>query len=179
MRQKAIVAALILGWAGMAGGAMKGLGSRPTGMMGGMAAQMTSVVGADLMAACQADLDELGLPEETRRSLEERRFELQKKVIRTVAELRILKLELARLLDERSFDLTAAQKYVGEIAVKESQVRAAHVEYLHALGEALTDEQWREIRRRAEPSMPGAMLRHRRMHGPDSSREAEEFFKDD
>ena len=160
-------------------------------------AGMAQTVGPDLMLGCMADLDALGLPPETRKSLEEKRFEIQKMVVRAAADLHILRLELGRMLDQKGFDLTAAQKKVGEISVKEAEIRTTHVEMLHSLAKALTEEQWQKLQERKDPcdhcglmgGMPGGMPcmmsgghpggETPRHHGrrPDSSKEAEEFFK--
>ncbi|MEW6490125.1 MAG: hypothetical protein AB1578_19735 [Thermodesulfobacteriota bacterium] len=128
-------------------------------------ASVAQTVGPDLAAAYGVDPREAGLSGEAREEFERRRFEVQSRVVRLVADLDVLRRELARLLDDRRFDLTAAQKKVGEISVAESSLRSAHVELAHALAGALTDEQWRLFRRLAEgdepPPGPAAPSPHR------------------
>ncbi len=106
-------------------------------------------MGPELTAACFADLSGLGLSGEVLQRLERRRTELRKQIIRIRAELQILRLDLEELLRDRNFDLTRAQKLVGEISVKESEIRVAHTEFLHDLAHELTDEQWRALLDRA------------------------------
>lgn len=113
-------------------------------------ASVAQTVGPDLAAAYGVDPGEAGLSGEAREDFERRRFEVHSHVIRLAADVEVLRLELARLLDNRGFDLTAAQKKVGEISVAESSLRSAHVELAHALAGALTDEQWSLFRRLAE-----------------------------
>ena len=105
--------------------------------------------GPELTAACFVDLSELGLSGETLRQIERRRTELRKKVIRIRAEIQVLRLDLEELLRDRNFDLTRAQKLVGEISVKESEIRVAHTEFLHDLAHELTDAQWQTLLDRA------------------------------
>ncbi len=103
----------------------------------------------ELTAACFTDLSELGLSGEVLQRLERRRTELRKKIIRIRAEIQVLRLDLEELLRDRNFDLTRAQKLVGEISVKESEIRVAHTEFLHDLAHELTDEQWQALLDRA------------------------------
>jgi hypothetical protein len=127
--------------------------------MGPMAAQMAEMVGPGLMAACHADLEPLGLPAEVRKSIEDKRFELRKKMIPAVAALKVLKMELSRLVAEKGFDLTAAQEKVSEISSKQSEIRAAHIKLLHDLGAVLSDEQWQTLHERAGAPCPECMKR--------------------
>lgn len=147
----------------MAAGLATGLALAATGLLPALpaaaeearrGASVAQTVGPDLAAAYGVDPGELGLSGEAREEFERRRFEIQSRVIRLAADVEVLRLELARLLDDRRFDLTAAQKKVGEISVAESSLRSAHVELAHALAGALTDEQWRLFRRLAEGAGP-------------------------
>lgn len=118
-------------------------------------ASVAGTVGPDLAAAYGIDPAEVGLTGEAREGFERKRFEIQTQVIRLTAEAEVLRLQLSRLLDDRRFDLTAAQKKVGEISVVESRLRNVHVELAHALAGALSDEQWQLFRRLSEGA-PGA-----------------------
>lgn len=123
--------------------------------MGMGPAAMAEVVGPDLMAACQTDLGPLGLSAEVRASIEDKRFELRKAAIRTVADLQVLRLELGRLIERRDFDPAAAKKVIEEMSGKEAALRASHVEFLSFVGSRLTEEQWQKLRRRGRAAMPG------------------------
>jgi hypothetical protein len=139
-----------------AGGAMPPMPGMPgmPGMPMGPA-EMAAILGPDLMAVCHGDLGELGLSPETRKAIEDKRFELQKKVIRTVADLRVLRLELARLLEVKGFDLAAAQQKAEEITAKEGEMRTVHLGFLSDVRAALTDEEWQKLRKAGVP--PGGM----------------------
>lgn len=115
--------------------------------MGMEPACMAESVGPELMVACQVDLGRLGLSPEILKSLDDKRFDLQKKVIRTLADLQVLRIELKRLLEKKDFDLSAARKKAEEISGEESRIRILHLEFLSDLRSALTEEQWGKIRR--------------------------------
>lgn len=200
MAKKIAAVIIALGLAGQAGAEM--MGTHMRGMGPGPAAEL---IGPDLRMACAADLSELALSPELKKSLEDKRFEGRKKFIRAMADLQVLRLELARMLEQRNFDLTAAQKKVGEISTKEAELRTAHVDVLYSFASALTDEQWQklqEAKRRGPPGpmgmmggggmpcmaqgggpVPGAMAPCGMMHDghrtgpPSTSKEAEEFFR--
>lgn len=108
---------------------------------------MAESVGPELMAACQVNLGWLGLSPEILKSLDDKRFDLQKKVIRTLADLQVLRIELKRLLEKKDFDLSAARKKAEEISGEESRIRILHLEFLSDLRSALTEEQWGKFRR--------------------------------
>lgn len=115
--------------------------------------EVMALLGPDLAAACHGDLAPLGLAPETLKAVEDKRFELQKRVIRTVADLRVLRLDLGRILDRRDFDLAAAQQKVEEITAKEGELRTAHLGFLFDLRSSLTDEQWHTLHASPSPKM--------------------------
>jgi len=142
--------------------------------MGGMGRQMGGgVVSPDLMAACSADLGSLGLSQEKIQELETKRFELQKSMIRAMADLKIAKLELQQMLENRLFDANTAEKKIEEISEKEKIIRLDHINFLKVLAENLTDEQWKDLKDQARkwrkrrmseemedmPDMPGPGMR--------------------
>lgn len=190
--------ALVLGLGTARAQMMGGMMGGGYGMMGGHMAEM---MGPGLAGACWADLGDLGLSADVRKSLEDKHFELRKKVIRGMADIQVLRLELTQALENRSFDLSAADKLVTEITGKEAELRSAHLMFLRDLGSILSDEQWDRLQERewgmmhgrmmpmmGVPGMtpyhvPGGMMQGPRggpgmmMQPGDSSREAEKFFE--
>lgn len=130
----------------MGEGGMRGMGMGPM--------SMGEHMGPDLMAACMVDLGDMGLSAEAQKSLEGKRFELQKKSIRLMADLKILKLEASRLLENRTFDLKAAESKIAEISAKEAEMHSAHLGYLHDLGALLSDAQWETLKKNHMAMMP-------------------------
>ncbi|NTW36096.1 MAG: periplasmic heavy metal sensor [Syntrophobacteraceae bacterium] len=116
--------------------------------MGGT--EMADVVGPELMAACHGDLDQLGLSPEVAKAIADKHFELKKKIIRGVADLRVQRLELGKLLEAKGFDLAAAKQKVAEITAKEGELRSLHLDFLAELRSSLTDEQWLKLRKAGE-----------------------------
>lgn len=175
----------------MGSGMMGGMMHRGHGMgMGGMGMGPMCGMGGGVRAACMADLHELGLSEDTQKELETKRFELQKSVIRKRADFQILRLELQHLLEDRNFDLATAREKVLAMTGIETELRSAHLEFLHELGSKLTDEQWQELQERSRHGMMdmgrgkhsgmmggGMMHGDMMMHHGDSSEEAERFFE--
>jgi len=102
-------------------------------------------MGDPVRALCRVDLGTLGLPDDTRKTLEDKRFELRKTVIRKKAELAIQRLELQRLLGNKDFDVEAAQASVRALADLEGEIEAAHLAFLHDVGAQLTEEQWHNL----------------------------------
>lgn len=124
-------------WAQMMGGGMSGRGY---GMGYGMG--MGAMTGQGGMGTCGLTLGGLDLSEETLAALEQQRFEVQKKIIRDQADLRVLRLELGQLLREKNFDLKVARQAADKVGAKEAEVRAAQLDFLHAVGTAVTQTQW-------------------------------------
>ncbi len=158
----AAVAVLAFG-AGMASAEMPcGMMDCGKGMMGAgqdmMGAGMPGMMGSDGSPCLCCDLGDLGLSAEQVKSLEDKRFEVHKKAIRAGADLKILKLELAKMLEGRTFDLDAAMKKGEEISQKEAELRAAHLGLLHDFGAVLSDEQWQTLRAKGKMMMPGDMM---------------------
>ncbi|MBI5016204.1 MAG: hypothetical protein HZB55_12060 [Deltaproteobacteria bacterium] len=134
----AVLSALFLA-SGTAGAQMMGgMMGEGHGMMGGPMAEM---VGPGFAGACSADLGNLGLSPDAQKSLEEKRFELRKKTIRGTADLQVLKLELAHLLENRAFALPTAEKIVGEMSQKEGELHSAHLAFLQHLASMLSNDQ--------------------------------------
>ncbi|WP_298439608.1 hypothetical protein [Geobacter sp.] len=151
MKKTVLVLMVVLSLAGLAVAQTKeeGMAERQgteMGMCMGPAC-MAGSVEPDLMAACQVDLDQLGLSPEVLKSLDEKRFDLQKKAIRMLADLQVLRLELKHLLERKDFDLSAARKKTEEISREEARIRILHLEFLSELRAALTEEQWGKLRR--------------------------------
>jgi hypothetical protein len=155
------VAALLWG-VGIARAQMMGrMTESRRGMMEG---RMAGMMGPELAAGCWADLGHLGLSPQVVKSLEDKRFDVQKKTIRTVADIQVLRLELARMLESRTFDLQAAEQKGAEIGQKQAELRAAQLEFLHDLGAALSDEQWQKLVQERKETM-SRMGRMGRMAG--------------
>lgn len=141
--------------AGLAFGAAWALPCRPASAQEALrGTSVAQTVGPDLALAYSVEPRQVGLSGQAREDFERRRLEIHSRVRRLAADLEVLRGELARLLDDRRFDLTAAPKKAGEISVAEASLRAAHVELAHALAGALTDEQWRRFRHLAEGARP-------------------------
>lgn len=158
----------------MGEGGMQGMGGM--GRMGGMMSMHGSMGmpgmmddgGVNLMAACMADLDELGLSGGARKAIEDRRFEVRKKAIRIMADMRVLRMEAGRLLEERSFDPKAVEAKLSEVSAREAELRAVHVGLLYELGKVLTDEQWTKLKAMAammDDGGCGKCMQMRMMHG--------------
>ena len=149
MKKTALVLMVVLCLTGLAAAQTKerGMAEKQGMRMGMCMACMAGPVEPDLMAACHVDLDQLGLSSEVLKSLNDKRFELQKKVIRTVADLQVQRLELKHLLEKKDFDLLAARKKAEEISREEARIRILHLEFLADLRAALTEEQWGKLRR--------------------------------
>lgn len=129
----------------------RGMGMGPMGMMG--------MMGGGLRGMCRVDLGTLGLPADVRKALEDRQFELRKTAIRKRADLRVLRLELHHLLRDKGFDLAAAQQKAKAVADAESDLRAAHLAFLHELASKLTDAQWQKVQEHGHGMMRGGMMR--------------------
>ena len=162
-----------------------GMGMEPMGMLGGP------------RVVCGVDLGALGLSAEALEALEDKRFELRKTVIRKRAELEILRLELHRAVEDRGFDLAAAQKKAQAMAEIQAELHAVHLGLLHEMAAKLTDEQWQKLQQEKKammmPMMRGReMMRGRHQQGGlmmqpgegggagyhhGAHKEAEEFFK--
>lgn len=151
----AAVAALTLSWGAAQAQMMdKRMGEGREMMAGAMAEMM----GPELTRACFADLGDLGLSGDAQKSLSDKHYELQKKAIRGMAEIQVLRMDLARLLESRTFDLAAAQKAIGEISQRESELRSAHLAFLHDLGAALSDAQWTKLQEPQKRMKGGGMM---------------------
>lgn len=158
MKRIAVALAFSLAFAGLSWAQMMRDGGMPDGppMRMGMMA-IGEHMGPDLMGACMADLDGLGLPAGTLKALEDKRFEIKKKAIRGMADLRVLRLEASRILESRTFDLKEAEAKFTEISRKEAELHALHLGYLRELGGALTDQQWKALREKRMENMPMMM----------------------
>lgn len=164
MKRIAVALVFSLAFAGLSSAQMMRDGGMPDMPMGMMA--MGEHMGPDLMGACMANLDGLGLPAGTLKALEDKRFELKKKAIRGMAELKVLRLEASRLMESRTFDLKEAEGKFAEISRKEAELHALHLGYLRELGAALTDEQWKSLREKRMENMPmGNMMKDGMMRG--------------
>lgn len=139
----AAAALTALSWgAGNARAQMSGAMKSGPGMTAAGAGQM---MGSDPSASCWGDLGDLGLSPETQKSLQDKQFEVRKEAIRDRANLQIQRLDLARMLRSRTFDLKAAQQKEAEIAQTEAELRSAHLGLLHDLASVLSDEQWQTL----------------------------------
>lgn len=100
----------------------------------------------DMYPDCKFELDKLGLSPEAWAQLEEKHFKLHTAGIRAKAELKVLKLQLARLLAKRDFDVAAATKMMDEIAAKKREVGVSHLEFLKELAGKVGDKDWEGLR---------------------------------
>ncbi|TAL18830.1 hypothetical protein EPN96_00290 [bacterium] len=143
----------------MGGGGATPCGA-PMGMMQMMEMgdpMMMKAVGPSLMAGCHADFEALGVKAEVREIIEEKRFELQKEMIRASADLRVLEMELSRMLEKRGFDFEAALKKQKELGSFEAKIRKAHLEFLQFLSTKLDDGTWKKLKAHIDRSMSGFM----------------------
>jgi Spy/CpxP family protein refolding chaperone len=144
----------------MGGGGMEGMMGEMHGgggMSMGACPMCKMMVGDEVHAACMVDLEKLGLAAETRKALEDARFELKKTVIRKMADVQVLKLELHRMVAEQGFDLEAARKKAKAMAEIEAELHAAHLGLLHELASKLTAEQWQKLQEQKQHTMKEMM----------------------
>lgn len=100
----------------------------------------------DMYPECRVEMDKLGLSPEAAASLEEKHFKLHTAGIRSGAEIKVLKLQLVRLLSKRDFDVGAATKAMDEIASKKREMGVSHLEFLHDLAAKVGDKDWENLR---------------------------------
>ncbi|MDF1551597.1 MAG: hypothetical protein P1P84_00980 [Deferrisomatales bacterium] len=213
MRKKTFAVILLaVGFASSTPAQMTGKQEMGDGMHGGQGMSMgmgmcpLCKMGDQLGAACHIELGALGLPAGTVKELEDGKFELRKTVIRKKADLQILQLDLQRMVEDKAFDLSAAQKKVQAMAEIGAEIQGAHLGFLHAMAAKLTDEQWQNLQQeknemmmpmmgrggmmqgRMQESQQGGMMKGGGMmqsgeqgggagHHPGAATEAEQFFK--
>ena len=94
---------------------------------------------------CTVDFGSHDLATLTRDEIDLKRIQLEKKIVRIEVELEVLRMELQGAIRTRDFDLTATQKVVGAMSVKDSEIRVAHTTFLHDVAGLLNDAQWAQV----------------------------------
>jgi len=166
----AVLAAAVAGSA--TGQMMEGsmLHAQPSAMMQGGICPMCQMSGGGMMQGeCMELLGPLGLDSKTLESLQDAHFELQKTAVRKGGDLKILQMELQRLLGNQDFDLEAAGKKARAMADLQAELHVAHLRFLHELAAKLTDEQWQQLQEHRKQMMMGRMGGMRDAKGKDGS----------
>lgn len=122
----------MMGMMGEGMGSMMGPGM--SGMMGGMGHQMEHMVFLDRS-------EELGLSAEQVGKLKAIHAECRKDNIRTAAEAKIVRLELAELLSGDSWQLMDAESLVRKLQTLEGDIQVRHLQALSDARKVLTAEQ--------------------------------------
>ncbi len=103
------------------------------------------MMGGDMM--CLEQADKMGLTDEQMMKMKPMHKEMQKKQIRSKADLKIAEIELREIMDVKDFDLDKASSAVKKI---EDIKTARHLEMLKAMKDMraiLTDEQFKKMNR--------------------------------
>ena len=126
---------------GMMGSGMMGHGMMGHGMMGHgmMGMGMMDHQAGHLFFLDRAD--ELGLSSEQIDKLKTLQTECRRDNIRNVAELNIVRLELADLLATDNWSLQDAEKLVRKVQKMEGDIQVRHLQALNAARKILTEEQ--------------------------------------
>lgn len=151
----------------MSGGMMHDLPGAT--MKGGMCPMCQMMGGGMMQGDCMAGLDHLGLDSKTLETLQDAHFELQKMAIRKGGDLKVLQLEMQRLVGNQDFDLDAARKKARAVADVQAELHAAHLEFLHELASKLTDAQWQQFQEHRRQMMMGMMGGKEGAKGKDGS----------
>ncbi|MHB8765961.1 MAG: hypothetical protein ACYDA8_16720 [Deferrisomatales bacterium] len=139
----------------MSGGMMHGQAGPM--MQGGMCPMCQMMGGGAMQGDCVAGLAHLRLDSKTLEAVQGTHFELQKTAIRKGGDLKILQMELHRLVGNQDFDLDAARKKARAMADVQAELHAAHLEFLHELASKLTDAQWQQFQEHRRQMMMGMM----------------------
>ena len=121
---------------GMMGHGMMGHGMMGMGMMDHQAGHLFFLDRAD----------ELGLSSEQVDKLKTLQTECRRDNIRNVAELKIVRLELADLLVTENWSLQDAEKLVRKVQKMEGDIQVRHLQALNAARKILTEEQLKQAR---------------------------------
>ena len=103
------------------------------------------MMGGDMM--CMEHADKMGLTDEQMEKMKPLHREMQKKQIRSKADLKIAEIELREIMEVKDFDLDKATYAVKKI---EDIKTAQHLEMLKAMKEMrniLTDEQFKKMKK--------------------------------
>jgi hypothetical protein len=136
---------------GMMGSGMMGSGMMGSGMMG------SGMMGHGMMRMGMMDhraghlffldrADELGLSSEQVDKLKTLQTECRRDNIRNVAELKIVRLELADLLATDNWSLQDAENLVRKAQKMEGDIQVRHLQALNAARKILTEEQLKQAR---------------------------------
>ena len=103
------------------------------------------MMGGDMM--CMEHADKMGLTDDQMEKMKPLHREMQKKQIRSKADLKIAEIELREIMEVKDFDLERASSAVKKIA----EIKTAdHLEMLKAMKKMraiLTDEQFKQMKR--------------------------------
>ncbi len=123
--------------------------------MGGEGHAMGMDKMGEAMGMCIANADKIGLSDEQTRKLTPLHREMQKKMVRSRAELKIAEMELMEVMEVKDFDLekaTAAAKKIVDTKLE------SHLQMLKLMKQAraiLTSDQFQKVRKLMEKRMGG------------------------